>query len=88
MSSRYVHGDVKPENFLLGPPDTPLAKKLYLVDLGLGKQPICFQYQRGLGLGLQPLTLPTVTATRWKDSVCGTHVEYDQRPDVFRSSAA
>jgi len=57
---RYVHGDVKPENFLLGPPDTPLAKKLYLVDLGL--------------------------ATRWKDSVCGTHVEYDQRPDVFRGT--
>ncbi len=23
-------------------------------------------------------------ATRWRDSVCGTHVEYDQRPDVFR----
>jgi hypothetical protein len=23
-------------------------------------------------------------ATRWKDAVCGTHVEYDQRPDVFR----
>ena len=25
-------------------------------------------------------------ATRWKDSVCGTHVEYDQRPDVFRGT--
>lgn len=23
-------------------------------------------------------------ATRWRDSVCNTHVEYDQRPDVFR----
>lgn len=23
-------------------------------------------------------------ATRWRDSVCSTHVEYDQRPDVFR----
>eukprot|EP00195_Chlamydomonas_chlamydogama_P005702 CAMPEP_0202899676 /NCGR_PEP_ID=MMETSP1392-20130828/7848_1 /ASSEMBLY_ACC=CAM_ASM_000868 /TAXON_ID=225041 /ORGANISM="Chlamydomonas chlamydogama, Strain SAG 11-48b" /LENGTH=707 /DNA_ID=CAMNT_0049585925 /DNA_START=147 /DNA_END=2270 /DNA_ORIENTATION=+ len=31
----YVHGDVKPENFLLGPPGTPKEKKLYLVDLGL-----------------------------------------------------
>ncbi|MEW5297188.1 MAG: hypothetical protein WDW36_000412 [Sanguina aurantia] len=31
----YVHGDVKPENFLLGPPSTPRDKKLYLVDLGL-----------------------------------------------------
>lgn len=37
LISRYVHGDVKPENFLLGPPDTALSKKLYLVDLGLGK---------------------------------------------------
>lgn len=34
---RYVHGDVKPENFLLGPPGTPEDKKLFLVDLGLGK---------------------------------------------------
>ncbi|KAK9818133.1 hypothetical protein WJX72_007616 [[Myrmecia] bisecta] len=31
----WVHGDVKPENFLLGPPGTPQADKLYLVDLGL-----------------------------------------------------
>lgn len=55
-----MHGDVKPENFLLGPPSTPTEKRLYLVDLGL--------------------------ATRWKDSVCATHVEYDQRPDVFRGT--
>jgi serine/threonine protein kinase len=47
-----VHGDVKPENFLLGQPGTPNEKRLYLCDLGL--------------------------ATRWKDTVCGTHVEYDQ----------
>jgi serine/threonine protein kinase len=33
---RYVHGDVKPENFLLGPPGTRQEKKLFLVDLGLG----------------------------------------------------
>uniref|UniRef100_A0A7N2KLL1 non-specific serine/threonine protein kinase n=1 Tax=Quercus lobata TaxID=97700 RepID=A0A7N2KLL1_QUELO len=32
----YVHGDVKPENFLLGQPSTPQEKKLFLVDLGLG----------------------------------------------------
>ncbi|VFQ81989.1 unnamed protein product [Cuscuta campestris] len=31
----YVHGDVKPENFLLGQPSTPEEKKLFLVDLGL-----------------------------------------------------
>jgi len=44
-----VHGDVKPENFLLGQAGTPNEKRLYLVDLGL--------------------------ATRWRDAVCGTHVE-------------
>ncbi|XP_011006418.1 PREDICTED: uncharacterized protein LOC105112417 [Populus euphratica] len=61
MHSRgYVHGDVKPENFLLGPPGTPEEKKLFLVDLGL--------------------------ATRWRDSSTGLHVEYDQRPDVFRGT--
>lgn len=32
----FVHGDVKPENFLLGQPGTVNDKKLYLVDLGLG----------------------------------------------------
>lgn len=32
----FVHGDVKPENFLLGLPGTSNEKKLYLVDLGLG----------------------------------------------------
>lgn len=31
-----MHGDVKPENFLLGPPGTVEEKKLFLVDLGLG----------------------------------------------------
>lgn len=56
----FVHGDVKPENFLLGAVGTVTEKKLYLVDLGL--------------------------ATRWKDALCGTHVEYDQRPDVFRGT--
>jgi serine/threonine protein kinase len=54
----YVHGDVKPENFLLGQPGTSEEKKLFLVDLGL--------------------------ATRWRDGTTGQHVEYDQRPDVFR----
>lgn len=31
-----MHGDVKPENFLLGTPGTADEKKLFLVDLGLG----------------------------------------------------
>ncbi|GAU24738.1 hypothetical protein TSUD_355680 [Trifolium subterraneum] len=61
MHSRgYVHGDVKPENFLLGAPGTVDEKKLFLVDLGL--------------------------ATKWRDSTTGLHVDYDQRPDVFRGT--
>ncbi|KAJ7567873.1 hypothetical protein O6H91_01G010800 [Diphasiastrum complanatum] len=56
----YVHGDVKPENFLLGQPGTADKKKLFLVDLGL--------------------------ATKWRDGSTGEHVEYDQRPDVFRGT--
>ncbi|XP_048133651.1 casein kinase 1-like protein HD16 [Rhodamnia argentea] len=34
-SRGYIHGDVKPENFLLGPPGTPDERKLFLIDLGL-----------------------------------------------------
>ncbi|KAB1209221.1 Casein kinase I [Morella rubra] len=56
----FVHGDVKPENFLLGQPGTPDEKKLYLVDLGL--------------------------ASRWKNASSGRHVDYDQKPDVFRGT--
>ncbi|KAF9661173.1 hypothetical protein SADUNF_Sadunf19G0040100 [Salix dunnii] len=56
----FVHGDVKPENFLLGQPGSADEKKLYLIDLGL--------------------------ASRWKDASSGHHVDYDQRPDVFRGT--
>ncbi|CAN1286030.1 Casein kinase 1-like protein HD16 [Linum perenne] len=59
-SKGYVHGDIKPENFLLGQPGTPDEKKLFLVDLGL--------------------------ATRWRDRSTGQHVDYDQKPDVFRGT--
>ena len=39
---------------------------------------MCFIPRQGPNLG------GVHAATRWRDSVCGTHVEYDQRPDVFR----
>lgn len=58
-SKGFVHGDVKPENFLLGLPGSPEEKKLFLVDLGL--------------------------ASKWKDS-SGHHVDYDQKPDIFRGT--
>ena len=56
----YVHGDVKPENFLLGPPSTPEEKKLFLVDLFLEK-----------GLPIRPLyirkcTQPLITKLKKK----------------------
>uniref|UniRef100_K3XFP6 non-specific serine/threonine protein kinase n=1 Tax=Setaria italica TaxID=4555 RepID=K3XFP6_SETIT len=57
----FVHGDVKPENFLLGQPGSPDEKKLFLIDLGL--------------------------ASRWKEGgPSGQHVEYDQKPDIFRGT--
>ncbi|KAI3724875.1 hypothetical protein L1987_64642 [Smallanthus sonchifolius] len=56
----FVHGDIKPENFLLGQPGTANEKKLYLVDLGL--------------------------ASKWRDTSSGNHVDYDQKPDVFRGT--
>ncbi|KAF8023217.1 hypothetical protein BT93_F0657 [Corymbia citriodora subsp. variegata] len=34
-SRGYIHGDIKPGNFLLGPPGTPAEKRLFMTDLGL-----------------------------------------------------
>ncbi|KAI3988546.1 hypothetical protein MKX01_026360 [Papaver californicum] len=56
----FVHGDVKPENFVLGQPGTADEKKLFLVDLGL--------------------------ASRWKGTSSNQHVDYDQKPDIFRGT--
>ncbi|MFS7929285.1 putative non-specific serine/threonine protein kinase [Helianthus anomalus] len=36
-SRGYIHGDVKPKNFLLGPPSASDEKKFFIVDLGLGE---------------------------------------------------
>jgi serine/threonine protein kinase len=58
-SKGFVHGDVKPENFLLGQAGSPDDKKLYLIDLGL--------------------------ASKWREAN-GNHVDYDQRPDIFRGT--
>lgn len=38
-----MHGDIKPENFLLGQPGTADEKKLFLIDLGLGMSPLWTQ---------------------------------------------
>ncbi|OQU90848.1 hypothetical protein SORBI_3001G060100 [Sorghum bicolor] len=59
-SKGFVHGDVKPENLLLGQPGSLDEKKLFLIDLGL--------------------------ASRWKEAISDKHVEYDQRPDIFRGT--
>ncbi|MCL7047245.1 hypothetical protein MKW94_013170 [Papaver nudicaule] len=56
----FVHGDVKPENFVLGQPGTADEKKLFLIDLGL--------------------------ASRWKETLSNQHVDYDQKPDIFRGT--
>ncbi|KAL5226338.1 hypothetical protein ABZP36_014603 [Zizania latifolia] len=37
-SKGFVHGDVKPENFLLGLPRSPNEKKLFFIDLGLASK--------------------------------------------------
>lgn len=56
---RYVHGDVKPENFLLGPPGTPDEKKLFLVDLGLG---IAHDYYFYIILSIYPATALSISS--------------------------
>ncbi|KAG8063638.1 hypothetical protein GUJ93_ZPchr0003g18038 [Zizania palustris] len=38
MSFSFLHGDIKPENFLLGQPGSVDEKKLFLIDLGLASR--------------------------------------------------
>ena len=80
-----MHGDVKPENFLLGPPGTPEEKKLFLVDLGLGTF-LCNKSWCTLFVVIVFLIqyFNNLAAIKWRDNATGQHVEYDQRPDVFR----
>jgi len=56
----WVHGDIKPENFLLGQSGSPNERKLFLVDFGL--------------------------ASNYRDGLTNAHVEYDQKPDLFRGT--
>jgi len=37
-SCNYLHRDIKPDNFLMGPPQSPNAHLLYMVDMGLCKK--------------------------------------------------
>lgn len=62
-----MHGDVKPENFLLGQPGTQDEKKLYLIDLGLGTLAFLKSFVpcvKGLALGHSTVSCGGV-------SVCG-----------------
>lgn len=75
---------------MLGPPGTPDEKKLFLVDLGLGNvsnmpclesiQSICI----AMANAFTDFLCVENAATRWRDNTTGLHVDYDQRPDVFR----
>nr|XP_040246029.1 casein kinase 1-like protein HD16 [Aegilops tauschii subsp. strangulata] len=59
-SKGFVHGDVKPENFLLGQPGSAQENKRFLINFGL--------------------------ASNWKRGSSSKHVQYDQRPDIFRGT--
>uniref|UniRef100_A0A453M1E3 non-specific serine/threonine protein kinase n=1 Tax=Aegilops tauschii subsp. strangulata TaxID=200361 RepID=A0A453M1E3_AEGTS len=59
-SKGFIHGDVKPENFLLGQPGSAQEKKLFLINFGLASN------------------------WKWKRGSSSMHVQYDQRPDIFR----
>lgn len=66
---------------MLGTPGTLEEKKLFLVDLGLGTS---VSFHKNLIILFLYSIFILITATRWKDTGSGEHVEYDQRPDIFR----
>ena len=75
---RYVHGDVKPENFLLGQAATPDEKKLFLVDLGLG--PFCGPFLSSITLLTHYLPTPSLYNSHAMEgcndrSACGVRPE-------------
>lgn len=83
-----MHGDIKPENFLLGPPGAPPRdRKLYLVDLGLAVKWTSSTSTTGGGAGTSrdlaavAAARPAATATPQQQAA---HVAYDQKPDDFR----
>ncbi|KAM3341003.1 hypothetical protein P3S68_028638 [Capsicum galapagoense] len=84
----FVHGDVKPENFLLGLPGSADKKKLYLIDLSLVsvylKNTISFHSMLILST-IRDVSLINAIS-KWKDAASGIHVEYDQRLDIFRGT--
>uniref|UniRef100_A0A804QF37 non-specific serine/threonine protein kinase n=2 Tax=Zea mays TaxID=4577 RepID=A0A804QF37_MAIZE len=80
-SKGFVHGDVKPENFLLGQPGSPEDKKLYLTDLGL----VLFSQLSPPSLLLLICGTQNCTTSKWRENN-GHHVDYDQRPDIFRGT--
>ncbi len=47
----FVHGDIKPENILLGPKGSVDEKKMFLVDLGLGNVLIKLGINEQIGFG-------------------------------------
>ncbi|CAM0876792.1 unnamed protein product [Alopecurus aequalis] len=57
-----VHGDIKPENLLLGRPGSGHENKLFLTNFGLASK------------------------WKWRRGSSSVHVQYDQRPDIFRGT--
>lgn len=83
----------------MGAQGLPNEKKLWLVDLGLATRWKVGQRSRRLGpiaiacrlartTAPEPLLISSAATLQCavQDAVCGTHVEYDQRPDVFRGT--